>query len=150
MSSYSCIGMAYLLMMYVITGKVEPSAHTSSFNMGYLVSPYGYANGTGPIPVSMVSTQIFLVSAECKCLLVILSHFLTRRAKTNFKYGMHGLQFKFFPALTYRRNDFFRSLGVCVCVLKLRAWAHNHYLCELCSVMHLGARSRGARFAAAY
>lgn len=116
MSSYSCIGMAYLLMMYVITGKVEPSAHTSSFNMGYLVSPYGYANGTGPIPVSMVSTQIFLVSAECKCLLVILSHFLTRRAKTNFKYGMHGLQFKFFPALTYRRNDFFRSLGLCVCV----------------------------------
>ncbi|CAH0546212.1 unnamed protein product [Brassicogethes aeneus] len=37
-----------------VFGKVEPSAHTSSFNMGYLVGPYGYANGaTGPIPVSM-------------------------------------------------------------------------------------------------
>ncbi|XP_017778497.1 PREDICTED: protein pangolin, isoforms A/H/I/S isoform X3 [Nicrophorus vespilloides] len=37
-----------------VFGKVEPSAHTSSFNMGYLVSPYGYANGAaGPIPVSM-------------------------------------------------------------------------------------------------
>ncbi|XP_065161344.1 protein pangolin, isoforms A/H/I/S isoform X4 [Atheta coriaria] len=36
-----------------VFSKVEPSAHTSSFNMGYLVSPYGYANGTGPIPVSM-------------------------------------------------------------------------------------------------
>lgn len=36
-----------------VFGKVEP--HTS-FNMGYLVSPYGYANGgPGPIPVSMVS-----------------------------------------------------------------------------------------------
>nr|CAI5840797.1 unnamed protein product [Callosobruchus analis] len=37
-----------------VFGKVEP--HTSSFNMGYLVSPYSYANGAGgPIPVSMVS-----------------------------------------------------------------------------------------------
>ncbi|VEN44160.1 unnamed protein product, partial [Callosobruchus maculatus] len=35
-----------------VFGKVEP--HTSSFNMGYLVSPYSYANGAGgPIPVSM-------------------------------------------------------------------------------------------------
>ncbi|XP_050304248.1 protein pangolin, isoforms A/H/I/S isoform X3 [Anthonomus grandis grandis] len=34
-----------------VFGKVEP--HTS-FNMGYLVSPYSYANGgPGPIPVSM-------------------------------------------------------------------------------------------------
>ncbi|XP_066151358.1 protein pangolin, isoforms A/H/I/S isoform X2 [Euwallacea fornicatus] len=34
-----------------VFGKVEP--HTS-FNMGYLMSPYGYANGApGPIPVSM-------------------------------------------------------------------------------------------------
>lgn len=35
-------------------GKTEPTPHTSSFNMGYLVSPYPYANGAGtPIPVSM-------------------------------------------------------------------------------------------------
>ncbi|XP_030757954.1 protein pangolin, isoforms A/H/I/S isoform X2 [Sitophilus oryzae] len=33
-----------------VFGKVEP--HTSSFNMGYLVSPYSYANGA-PGPVSM-------------------------------------------------------------------------------------------------
>ncbi|KRT86881.1 hypothetical protein AMK59_2384, partial [Oryctes borbonicus] len=38
-----------------VFGKVEPGPHTSSFNMGYLVSPYGYTNGAaGPIPVSMV------------------------------------------------------------------------------------------------
>ncbi|XP_022914178.1 protein pangolin, isoforms A/H/I/S isoform X3 [Onthophagus taurus] len=37
-----------------VFGKVEPGPHTSSFNMGYLVSPYTYANGAaGPIPVSM-------------------------------------------------------------------------------------------------
>ncbi|KAJ3635494.1 hypothetical protein MTP99_008399 [Tenebrio molitor] len=37
-----------------VFGKVEPVPHTSSFNMGYLVSPYSYANGAaGPIPVSM-------------------------------------------------------------------------------------------------
>ncbi|XP_044735883.1 protein pangolin, isoforms A/H/I/S isoform X2 [Chrysoperla carnea] len=35
-----------------VFGKVEPTPHTSSFNMGYLVSPYGYANGA---PVSMAS-----------------------------------------------------------------------------------------------
>lgn len=40
----------------IATGKVEPGPHTSSFNMGYLVSPYSYTNGAaGPIPVSMVS-----------------------------------------------------------------------------------------------
>uniref|UniRef100_A0A1B6LC98 dTCF n=1 Tax=Graphocephala atropunctata TaxID=36148 RepID=A0A1B6LC98_9HEMI len=39
-----------------VYGKVEPTPHTSSFNMGYLVSPYPYHNGTaGPIPVSMAS-----------------------------------------------------------------------------------------------
>ncbi|XP_054290167.1 protein pangolin, isoforms A/H/I/S isoform X2 [Macrosteles quadrilineatus] len=38
-----------------VFGKVEPTPHTSSFNMGYLVSPYPYHNGTGPIPVSMAS-----------------------------------------------------------------------------------------------
>ncbi|XP_049853922.1 protein pangolin, isoforms A/H/I/S isoform X3 [Schistocerca gregaria] len=39
-----------------VFGKVEPTPHTSSFNMGYLVSPYPYPNGTaGPIPVSMAS-----------------------------------------------------------------------------------------------
>ncbi|XP_067009226.1 protein pangolin, isoforms A/H/I/S [Anabrus simplex] len=39
-----------------VFGKVDPTPHTSSFNMGYLVSPYPYPNGTaGPIPVSMVS-----------------------------------------------------------------------------------------------
>jgi len=45
------------------TGKVDPTPHTSSFNMGYLVSPYPYPNGAGgPIPVSMVSSPVmFLV-----------------------------------------------------------------------------------------
>ncbi|KAJ3663812.1 hypothetical protein Zmor_008035 [Zophobas morio] len=38
-----------------VFGKVEPVPHTSSFNMGYLVSPYSYPNGAaGPIPVSML------------------------------------------------------------------------------------------------
>uniref|UniRef100_A0A1Y1N9I6 dTCF n=1 Tax=Photinus pyralis TaxID=7054 RepID=A0A1Y1N9I6_PHOPY len=33
-----------------VFGKVEPASHTSSFNMGYLMSPYSYANGAaGPI-----------------------------------------------------------------------------------------------------
>lgn len=45
------------------TGKVDPTPHTSSFNMGYLVSPYPYPNGAGgPIPVSMVSVCHFIVS----------------------------------------------------------------------------------------
>lgn len=45
------------------TGKVDPTPHTSSFNMGYLVSPYPYPNGAGgPIPVSMVSSPLLLVS----------------------------------------------------------------------------------------
>ncbi|XP_023289878.1 protein pangolin, isoforms A/H/I/S isoform X3 [Orussus abietinus] len=39
-----------------VFGKVDPTPHTSSFNMGYLVSPYPYPNGAGgPIPVSMAS-----------------------------------------------------------------------------------------------
>lgn len=38
-----------------VYGKVDPTPHTSSFNMGYLVSPYPYPNGTAPIPVSMAS-----------------------------------------------------------------------------------------------
>lgn len=43
------------------TGKVDPTPHTSSFNMGYLVSPYTYPNGAGgPIPVSMVSSPVFI------------------------------------------------------------------------------------------
>lgn len=43
-------------MNFDFPGKVEP--HASSFNMGYLVSPYPYTNGAGgPIPVSMVSTN---------------------------------------------------------------------------------------------
>jgi hypothetical protein len=43
--------------LLLFAGKVDPTPHTSSFNMGYLVSPYPYPNGTaGPIPVSMVST----------------------------------------------------------------------------------------------
>nr|XP_050844907.1 protein pangolin, isoforms A/H/I/S-like isoform X1 [Vespula vulgaris] len=43
-----------------VFGKVDPTPHTSSFNMGYLVSPYPYPNGAGgPIPVSMVSGRNF-------------------------------------------------------------------------------------------
>ncbi|XP_076656181.1 protein pangolin, isoforms A/H/I/S isoform X4 [Halictus rubicundus] len=39
-----------------VFGKVDAAPHTSSFNMGYLVSPYPYTNGAGgPIPVSMAS-----------------------------------------------------------------------------------------------
>jgi hypothetical protein len=45
--------------LLLFAGKVDPTPHTSSFNMGYLVSPYPYPNGTaGPIPVSMVSTMM--------------------------------------------------------------------------------------------
>ncbi|XP_030757962.1 protein pangolin, isoforms A/H/I/S isoform X4 [Sitophilus oryzae] len=40
-----------------VFGKVEP--HTSSFNMGYLVSPYSYANGA-PGPVSMFQGKMGL------------------------------------------------------------------------------------------
>ncbi|XP_018395911.1 PREDICTED: protein pangolin, isoforms A/H/I/S-like [Cyphomyrmex costatus] len=41
-----------------VFGKVDPTPHTSSFNMGYLVSPYPYPNGAGgPIPVSMNSLE---------------------------------------------------------------------------------------------
>ncbi|XP_011632914.1 protein pangolin, isoforms A/H/I/S-like [Pogonomyrmex barbatus] len=44
-----------------VFGKVDPTPHTSSFNMGYLVSPYPYPNGAGgPIPVSMVSSPVML------------------------------------------------------------------------------------------
>ncbi|EZA52436.1 Protein pangolin, isoforms A/H/I [Ooceraea biroi] len=44
-----------------VFGKVDPTPHTSSFNMGYLVSPYPYPNGAGgPIPVSMVSGPVML------------------------------------------------------------------------------------------
>ncbi|XP_011341858.1 protein pangolin, isoforms A/H/I/S isoform X2 [Ooceraea biroi] len=46
-----------------VFGKVDPTPHTSSFNMGYLVSPYPYPNGAGgPIPVSMVSAATRLAS----------------------------------------------------------------------------------------
>lgn len=47
-----------MIIVFCLTfaGKVDPTPHTSSFNMGYLVSPYPYPNGAGgPIPVSMVS-----------------------------------------------------------------------------------------------
>uniref|UniRef100_A0A0A9YUW3 dTCF n=1 Tax=Lygus hesperus TaxID=30085 RepID=A0A0A9YUW3_LYGHE len=37
-----------------VFGKSDPTPHSSAFNMGYLVSPYPYHNGTPPtIPVSM-------------------------------------------------------------------------------------------------
>lgn len=40
--------------------KLEP--HTPTFNMGYLVSPYSYANGTpGGLPVTMVSFTLFFL-----------------------------------------------------------------------------------------
>ncbi|KAK9712559.1 N-terminal CTNNB1 binding [Popillia japonica] len=46
-----------------VFGKVEPGPHTSSFNMGYLVSPYGYTNGAaGPIPVSMIAVSFVSVN----------------------------------------------------------------------------------------
>ncbi|XP_066901084.1 protein pangolin, isoforms A/H/I/S isoform X1 [Halyomorpha halys] len=39
-----------------VFGKSDPTPHSSAFNMGYLVSPYPYHNGTTPsIPVSMAS-----------------------------------------------------------------------------------------------
>lgn len=53
----------------IAAGKVEPGPHTSSFNMGYLVSPYGYTNGAaGPIPVSMVSIAICIYTI---CILIV-------------------------------------------------------------------------------
>jgi hypothetical protein len=51
--------------LLLFAGKVDPTPHTSSFNMGYLVSPYPYPNGTaGPIPVSMVSTMMMQQSGS--------------------------------------------------------------------------------------
>ncbi|EGI60344.1 hypothetical protein G5I_11527 [Acromyrmex echinatior] len=45
-------------LLFHYTRKVDPTPHTSSFNMGYLVSPYPYPNGAGgPIPVSMDSLE---------------------------------------------------------------------------------------------
>ncbi|CAH1406147.1 unnamed protein product [Nezara viridula] len=42
-------------------GKSDPTPHSSAFNMGYLVSPYPYHNGTTPsIPVSMISCKSVL------------------------------------------------------------------------------------------
>lgn len=53
----------FIFLFICRTGKVDPTPHTSSFNMGYLVSPYPYPNGAGgPIPVSMVSVCHFIVS----------------------------------------------------------------------------------------
>ncbi|XP_072154991.1 protein pangolin, isoforms A/H/I/S isoform X1 [Bemisia tabaci] len=44
-----------------VFGKLEPTPHTSSFNMGYLVSPF-YPNGTaGSVPVSMVSHTMSII-----------------------------------------------------------------------------------------
>ncbi|XP_015114035.1 protein pangolin, isoforms A/H/I/S isoform X2 [Diachasma alloeum] len=55
--SYSTTGKASTRSdLSPVFGKVDPTPHTSSFNMGYLVSPYPYPNGAGgPIPVSMAS-----------------------------------------------------------------------------------------------
>lgn len=48
-----------LYVLISIPGKIEP--HASSFNMGYLVSPYSYSNGgAGGLPVTMVSINIDL------------------------------------------------------------------------------------------
>lgn len=56
---FFCFSNMGLFNVVFFTGKVEPTPHTSSFNMGYLVSPYPYHNGTaGPIPVSMVSQNL--------------------------------------------------------------------------------------------
>lgn len=61
------------------TGKVDPTPHTSSFNMGYLVSPYPYPNGAGgPIPVSMVSRRVRL----CFSLLLFPSNLACRGLAT--------------------------------------------------------------------
>lgn len=68
MSELGCTNFVVLLAIYTINitpsspllpslllGKMEPH---SSFNMGYLVSPYSYTNGGGGgLPVSMVSTH---------------------------------------------------------------------------------------------
>ncbi|XP_003691756.3 protein pangolin, isoforms A/H/I/S-like, partial [Apis florea] len=53
-----------------VFGKVDPTPHTSSFNMGYLVSPYPYPNGAGgPIPVSMVSKMAARYATPLRTLL---------------------------------------------------------------------------------
>ncbi|XP_071440386.1 protein pangolin, isoforms A/H/I/S-like [Hetaerina americana] len=47
-----------------VFGKVEAMPHASSLNMGYLVAPYPYPNGTaGPIPVSMARKKLSKVDA---------------------------------------------------------------------------------------
>ncbi|XP_072765739.1 protein pangolin, isoforms A/H/I/S isoform X1 [Anoplolepis gracilipes] len=60
-----------------VFGKVDPTPHTSSFNMGYLVSPYPYPNGAGgPIPVSMVSSPplaTLILRIRLPCILVNVS-----------------------------------------------------------------------------
>lgn len=46
-------------MFDLLADKLEP--HTHTFNMGYLVSPYSYANGApGGLPVTMVSFTIYI------------------------------------------------------------------------------------------
>lgn len=58
---FARIPIIIVLLFVSETGKVDPTPHTSSFNMGYLVSPYPYPNGAGaPIPVSMVSSPVML------------------------------------------------------------------------------------------
>ncbi|XP_070524687.1 protein pangolin, isoforms A/H/I/S [Cardiocondyla obscurior] len=55
-----------------VFGKVDPTPHTSSFNMGYLVSPYPYPNGAGgPIPVSMVSPPVCSNTDSDNCTKII-------------------------------------------------------------------------------
>ncbi|KAH0552344.1 hypothetical protein KQX54_008885 [Cotesia glomerata] len=52
-------GLAALPLQISHCRKVDPTPHTSSFNMGYLVSPYPYPNGAGgPIPVSMITWNV--------------------------------------------------------------------------------------------
>jgi transcription factor 7-like 2 len=48
-----------------VFGKAEPHGHTTSFNMGYLVSPYSYPNGAaGGLPVS-IANKMTLPSFFC-------------------------------------------------------------------------------------
>lgn len=57
--------MLHTLLFTFISDKLEPPTHT--FNMGYLVSPYSYANGApGALPVAMVSDSFFTMAFNSK------------------------------------------------------------------------------------
>ncbi|XP_018331086.1 uncharacterized protein LOC108741017 [Agrilus planipennis] len=70
-------------------GKIEPTPHTSSFNMGYLMSPYSYANGAA----TSIQVRIYH-KPTCRYIQLFVSYFffilakscLTCAGKSNLRY----------------------------------------------------------------